>query len=250
MPHAIVLLTDFGERDPYVASRKGVIASGCDVAIHDLTHDIAPHDVFEAAWFLRAAERWWENGAIFVCVVDPGVGTSRRILAMESSKRVFLAPDNGLLTFIDAQTIVSIENESFFLPNGSTTFHGRDRFAPVAAAIANGTALADLGPRVDDIVKIDYTPPAYGDENVSGTIIAIDRFGNAITDIERARIPFHPFALQVHYTTVSRIATTYESDEPFLITGSSGTIEISIGAASAADVLHLRRGDRVEIIRS
>jgi len=245
----IALLTDFGLRDPYVASMKGVIASRCDAAIHDLTHDIAPRDVFEAAWFLRTVERWWGKGTIFVCVVDPGVGTSRRILAAENESRVFLAPDNGLLTFIDGHT-VSVENTSLFLPNGSTTFHGRDRFAPVAAAIAKGAMLRELGPPIEDIVRIDYTPPSYGDERISGSIIAVDRFGNAITDIERARIPFERFELQVHYTTISQIATTYENTEPFLIAGSTGAIEISIGGASAADVLHLRRGDRVEIIQS
>jgi S-adenosylmethionine hydrolase len=246
----IALLTDFGTRDSYVASMRGVIASRCDVAIHDLTHEIAPHDVFEAAWFIRACERWWSEGTIFVCVVDPGVGTSRRIVAMESNGRIFLAPDNGLLTFVDSQAVVSVENESLFLPNGSTTFHGRDRFAPVAAALANGIAIAELGPRVDDIIKIDYTPPDYGNDAVSGTIVAIDRFGNAITDVERARIPFEPFSMKVHYTHVSRLATTYEQDEPFLIVGSGGTLEISIGNASAAAVLHLHRGDRVEISRS
>jgi len=241
MPPAVVLLTDFGTRDPYVASMKGVIASRCDAAIHDLTHEIAPQDVREAAWFLRTAERWWGGGTIFVCVVDPGVGTARRILAGENGGRVFLAPDNGLLTFVDLQTIVSVENESFFLPAGSTTFHGRDRFAPVAAAIANGTAIAELGPRVSEIVTLEHE---------SGTIVAIDRFGNAITDIERASIPFEPFAVRIGDTVVRRVSNTYEGDGPFVIVGSTGTVEISVAGASAADLLQLRRGDRVEIIRS
>src|SRR5262249_14618693 len=201
-------------------------------------HDGAPHDVVEAAWFLRACERWWGEGTLFVCVVDPGVGTSRRIIAAESNGRIFLAPDNGLLTFVDAQTIVSVENESLFLPNGSTTFHGRDRFAPVAAAIANDMPITELGPKIDDVIKIDYTPPVYGRDAVSGTIVAVDRSGNAVTAVERARIPFEPFTLRTHYTHIARVATTYEGSEPFLIVGSGGTLEISIGNASAADVLH------------
>jgi S-adenosylmethionine hydrolase len=246
----IVLLTDFGNRDPYVASMKGVIAARCAAPIHDLSHDIAPHDVFEAAWFVHAVGPLWPEGTIFVCVVDPGVGTARRILAIESAGRIFLAPDNGLLSLMDAQSIVSVENESFFLPNGSTTFHGRDRFAPVAAAIVNGAAISDLGPNVDAIVRLDYTPPSYDAEPVLGRIVSVDRFGNAITDVERARIPFESFALQVHYATISRMASTYEGREPFLIVGSSGTIEISVAGGSAADVLHLRRGDPVEIIRT
>ena len=229
---------------------KGVIASRCDAVIVDLTHEIAPFAVFEAAWFVRTVERWWGAETIFVCLVDPGVGTSRRILAVESRGRIFLAPDNGLLTFVDAETIISVENEALFLPEGSTTFHGRDRFAPVAAALVNGLPLRELGPEINDIVKISYTPPTYNNDIVKGTIVSIDHFGNAITDIERARIPFATFALRVHFATISRLATTYEGDGPFLIAGSSGAIEISIANGNAADLLHLSRSDRVEIVRS
>jgi S-adenosylmethionine hydrolase len=143
----IALLTDFGTRDPYVAAMKGVLASRTDAPVVDLTHETEPFDVFGAAWFLRDVVRWWPEGTIFVCVVDPGVGTSRRIVAAESDGRFFLAPDNGLLTFV-ANAGHAVTNEAFFLPKGSTTFHGRDRFAPVAAAIANGTAIEEMGPRV------------------------------------------------------------------------------------------------------
>src|SRR6266851_10095367 len=102
MPHApaIALLTDFGTRDPYVASMKGVIAGRTDAPVLDLTHEIAPHDVFEEAWFLRMVEKWWPAGTIFVAVVDPGVGTARRIVAASRDQKIFLAPDNGLLTFV------------------------------------------------------------------------------------------------------------------------------------------------------
>src|SRR5258707_2137254 len=123
----IVLLTDFGTRDPYVASMKGVIAGRTDAPIHDLTHEIEPFDVFGAAWFLKTVAPWWPR-AVFVCVVDPGVGTARKIVAMARRDQFFLAPDNGLLTMIDGETAVSVENESLCLPGGSTTFHGRDRF--------------------------------------------------------------------------------------------------------------------------
>jgi S-adenosylmethionine hydrolase len=246
----IVLLTDFGTRDPYVASMKGVIASRTDVPVADLSHEIAPHDVFEGAWFLRTAVRWWPARTIFVAVVDPGVGSDRRILAALEGKRIFLAPDNGLLTFIAADRIWSVENESLFLRDGSTTFHGRDRFAPVAAAIANGTALDVLGPRVGEIVRLDYEEAAYGDELVRGTIVSVDRFGNAITDVERARVPFPSMELRVGTAVIRRMATTYSGEGAFLITGSSGTIEISVAEGSAAALLHLRRGDKVEIRRS
>jgi S-adenosylmethionine hydrolase len=231
----IALLTDFGTRDPYVAAVKGVIASRCECQIIDLTHDVAPFDVWEAAFFLRDVVRYWPAGTIFVCVVDPGVGTARRILAVESEGRIFLAPDNGLLHFVRGDAY-EVTDESLFLADGSTTFHGRDRFAPVAAALATGIHIEDLGPRVDDRVPLDYTP---------GAIIRIDRFGNCVTDL----VPLAtPFAVVVKDQRIDDIRTTYTGDGAFLIIGSTGCIEISVAGGSAASLLQLRRGDRVTIV--
>ena len=247
---AIALLTDFGTRDPYVAAMKGVIASRTNVPLHDLTHDLAPFDIVGAAWFLGTAAKWWPEGTIFVCVVDPGVGTSRRIVAVEEEGRVYLAPDNGLLTFVwKGARAYSIENEALFLPDGSNTFHGRDRFAPVAAAIANGLALTEVGPPLETLVTLRYERPSYDEHAVRGTVVAIDRFGNVITDIEMARIPFAPFALQIRELTVDRVEENYgdAAPGPFLITGSTGCLEISLAHASAAERLHLRRLERVTL---
>jgi S-adenosylmethionine hydrolase len=247
----IALLTDFGTRDPYVASMKGVIAARCRATIHDLTHEIAPQDVFEAAWFLRTAASWWPDGTIVVAVVDPGVGTARRIVAAEIGGKRFLAPDNGLLSLLEGTaSYVSVENEALFLPEGSHTFHGRDRFAPVAAALANGTSLQSLGPLLGGIVRLSYQPPTYSDRRVAGTIVAVDRFGNLITDIERSRVGFDSIILHAGELTIRRIALTYVEGgtEPFLIVGSTGCIEISIANGSAAARLGLGRGDRVEIV--
>ena len=241
----VALITDFGTRDPYVAAMKGVIASRTDAPIVDCTHDIAPFDVWEAAFYIRAIARYWPDGTIFTVVVDPGVGTSRRIIAVDSAGKIFLAPDNGVLTFVIG-IAHSVENESLFLPDGSTTFHGRDRFAPVAAALANGSPIEHLGPRADDLVRIDYSPPSYDRRRVDGTIVGVDRFGNVITDVERSRIPFENFSLQS--PEITRISTTYSGEGPFLIVGSTGCIEISLAGASAATVLQLSRGDRVTIV--
>ena len=246
---AIALLTDFGTRDPYVAAMKGVIASRTDAAIHDLSHEISPFDVLEAAWFLGTIVRYWPSGTIFVCVVDPGVGTERNIIALECEGKFFLAPDNGLLTFVERGGAAhAVTNEKFFLPEGSNTFHGRDRFAPVAAAIAKGTKLDELGPRVESIAKLPYQPPSYG-EVVRGTIVAVDRFGNAITDIERTKVPFMKFALRVRDHVIDRVEANYGGAAPgtFLIVGSTGCIEISVANASAAERLQLRRLERVEL---
>lgn len=244
----IALLTDFGTRDPYVAAMKGVLALRTDAPVIDLTHDIAPFDVLEGAWFLSTVVPYWPEGTIFVCVVDPGVGTARRIVAVENEGRVFLAPDNGLLSFVIRAAGYSVENSALFLPHGSTTFHGRDRFAPVAAALANGMPLADVGPRIESIVTLDYEAPHYG-EQVRGTVVAIDRFGNVITDIEGARVPFPKFAMHIGTHTVARLEENYgdAAPGPFLIVGSTGHLELSIANASAAEQLDVQRLRRVEL---
>ena len=254
MPIRIALLTDFGTRDPYVAAMRGVIAARTSALVSDLSHEIAPFDVMEGAWFLRSVVRFWPAQTLFVCVIDPGVGTERRILAAAQGSHLFLAPDNGLLSLVvdDESTIHSIENPHWFLPDGSTTFHGRDRFAPVAAAIANGLSIAELGPRVTDIARLKYNPPMYYDRVARGTIVAADRFGNLITDIEVARLACARFELHVRDTAIDRLETTYAGADPgpFLIVGSSGCIEISVANASAAERLQLRRLDRVEVWKS
>jgi S-adenosyl-L-methionine hydrolase (adenosine-forming) len=245
----IALLTDFGTRDPYVAAMKGVIASRTDAALHDLSHDIAPFDILGAAWFLATVVAYWPPETIFVCVVDPGVGTERQIVAVEHDGRVLLAPDNGLLTFVPAGDAFAVTNDAFFLPHGSNTFHGRDRFAPLAAAIANGTALAELGPRLERIVALPYEPPSYERDVVRGTIVAVDRFGNAITDVDARTIPFAPFALRTGRHVIERLERNYGDAAPgaFLIVGSTGCIEISVANASAAERLQLRRLERIEL---
>lgn len=239
----IALITDFGTRDPYVAAMKGVIAARTEAPILDCTHEIAPFDVWEAAFYLRAMARYWPDGTIFTVVVDPGVGTSRRIVAIDSAGTFFLAPDNGALTFVIGIGH-SVENESLFLPNGSTTFHGRDRFAPVAAALANGMSIEQLGPRITELVRLDYKAPEYGPRRVAGSIVAVDRFGNLITDIEAERIPFKPFALKEG----APLRTAYTGEGPFLIIGSTGCVEISVAGGSAATLMKLKRGDRVTVV--
>ncbi|HEU4888794.1 MAG TPA: SAM-dependent chlorinase/fluorinase, partial [Thermoanaerobaculia bacterium] len=143
----------------------------------------------------------------------------------------------------------SVENTSLFLPHTSTTFHGRDRFAPVAATLANGMPLADVGPRIESIVTLDYEPPTYGNEVVNGTVVAIDRFGNVVTDIEAARVPFTTFAMHIHDQTIDRIERNYGDARPglFLIVGSTGHLEISIANASAAEQFGVTRLQRVEL---
>ena len=165
--HPVIgLLTDFGQRDPYVAAMKVVIAERCDARILDLGHEISPQAIEEAAFFLSFVVRSLTDArnVIVVAVVDPGVGSQRRILAAHRGSLTLLAPDNGLLSLAvvgSGWAVHSVENDRFFLPHGSATFHGRDRFAPVAAALAKGTPLVELGPAVavESIRRIDYNPP-------------------------------------------------------------------------------------------
>jgi S-adenosylmethionine hydrolase len=248
---AIALLTDFGSRDPYVAAMKGVLASRTEARVIDLSHDIAPFDVIGAAWFLASIIDYWPSGTIFVCVVDPGVGTARKIVALEREGRIFLAPDNGLLTFVGDGRAFAVTNAALFLPDGSNTFHGRDRFAPVAAALANGLAIEEAGEPLNAIERLPYDAPVYERDRARGTIVAVDRFGNAITDVRHASVLFAPFGLRVRDIVIERVETNYgdAAPGPFLIAGSSGCIEISIANASAAERLGLRRLERVELYR-
>jgi S-adenosyl-L-methionine hydrolase (adenosine-forming) len=255
----IALLTDFGSRAPYVAAMKGVIRSRSDAAIVDLTHEVDAFDVFEAAFFLNSVRRYFPADTIFVSVVDPGVGSERKIIAAREERQTFLAPDNGLLSLVlgSAAEVRSVEQSEYFLPDGSRTFHGRDRFAPVAALLAGGLPLERLGPplALGDLVHFDYEPPVYGRACASGSIVSIDRFGNLISDLEVARL----FSLQGAEARagghlIRRLVTTYAeaagTTEPFMIAGSIGTVEISVANGSAADLLQIPRFADIEIQRS
>jgi S-adenosylmethionine hydrolase len=248
----VALLTDFGTRDPYVAAMKLVLADRCDAEVIDLGHEIARHDVMEAAVFLRFALARLEvrRQTIVVAVIDPGVGSERRVLAATRGALTLLAPDNGLLTLSigDGWALRSVENEGLFLPGGSSTFHGRDRFAPVAAALASGAAPGVLGPAVDlaSAVRLPYQPPHLGVDRVRGTILAIDRFGNAVTDVDASMLGDpRDWEAVAGGRVVSAHARTYAEmageREPFLIVGSGGALEVSLSGGSAADVLQLGR---------
>lgn len=262
-PRSIVaLLTDFGTKDPYVAAMKGIIASRSHAEILDLSHEITPFEPYEAGWFLRLVAPTLRPGTDFIdravvaAVVDPGVGTSRKILAALDHGCFYLAPDNGLLSLAlsPRATFVAVDNASLFLPNGSTTFHGRDRFAPVAAALAERlVGLEDLGPAVErsEIVSFDYHPPTAGENGITGTVVAIDRFGNIVTDIDGRQLETgKPVEIILRGRAIRTISRSYgeaSGDDPFAIIGSRGTIEISINRGSAAARLQSERSDEVRL---
>ena len=253
----IALLTDFGTRDPYVAAIRGVLMSKCHATVVDITHQIEPFDVFEAAMSLKFVHRDFPESTIFICVVDPGVGTDRSIIVAEDGGRIYLAPDNGLLS-----PVLSLQARVHRLAGSvvdsgrsSPTFHGRDFFAPAAAMLAEGFPLEEIGPELErgSLRKLEYDPPHIASDWADGTIIAIDRYGNAITDLQADAIRhLEPWSLTAGEHRVEIVVRTYGAapeGQGVLLTGSRGTVEISFKKKSAADLLQLSRGQRVRLER-
>ena len=182
----ITLTTDFGITDPYVGVMKGVIFGIAPAAnIIDITHAIEPQNIVQGAHILEAAHRYFAENTVHVAVVDPGVGTPRRAIAVEALEQRFVAPDNGILTPVlgpEAQVYELIE-EKYFLSPRSSTFHGRDIFAPAAAWIASGVELSQMGPLIKDAKTLDLPEVSVKGQSLSGEIIHIDHFGNLVTNI-------------------------------------------------------------------
>jgi S-adenosylmethionine hydrolase len=250
----IALLTDFGTRDYFVASMKGVILSIDPAAvIVDITHEIPAQDISEAAFTLRACYRDFPAGTIFVAVVDPGVGSERQAILAEAGGRYFIAPDNGLLSFIrdneaDAQ-VFQISNPEFSAAHISSTFHGRDIFAPAAAHLSRGTAPAQFGPLISDYVCVSPTKPTVSEQEIEGEVIHIDRFGNIVTNLKPEDLPAK-FIIKIGDRIIETHRKFYaeaENTEVFSIMGSAGYLEISVREGSAAAVLGARTGDKIRI---
>jgi hypothetical protein len=262
MRPVIALLSDFGSRDHYVGTMKGVILGICpDVTLVDVTHDIAPHDVLDGALELAAAYRFFPAGTIFLAVVDPGVGSARRGIAAEIGDYRFVSPDNGLLTAVVREAaprkIVELTERRYARPTVSRTFEGRDRFAPAAAWLAKGIQMPALGRNLPELHKLDIPQPSVSDDEIRGAVLRIDRFGNLITNIDRRA--FEKFARDAAVqigaggTTVGRLVATYadiQSGEVCALFGSTDHLEFSANARSAADALSLTRGAVVVISRA
>ena len=252
-PPVVALLTDFGHADAYVGVMKGVLLSVCPEArVVDLSHEVAPQDVAGAAFLLEGACGYFPDRTIFVCVVDPGVGSERRIVAVETRRHVFLAPDNGLLGFLadEAKRIVRVENRACFLNPVSRTFHGRDIFAPVAGRLAKGLDPARLGPRTASLRTLDLPEPKAVAGGLEGRVLAIDRFGNLITNIRAGRLA--AAEIRIGRARIAGVKGTYADAAPgelLAVVGSTGRLEISVNRGHAAERLGVRVGDRVRVQR-
>ena len=253
----ITLLTDFGTRDYYVGAMKGVILSiNKNAEIVDITHEVAPQNIRAAAFALVNYYKYFPKGAIHVCVVDPGVGSRRRAVLVETEDYRFIAPDNELLGFILAKQknfrAFELSSEEFFHHPVSRTFHGRDIFAPVAAHLSNGIPAEKLGAEIGDLTTFEIAKPqVISEAKIEGEIIHIDRFGNLVTNFKAGDLP-EKFNLQVNEKRIERHQMFYdeaEKNEIFSIAGSAGFLEIVAFQDSAQSLLKVDAGDKVYLIK-
>ncbi len=242
----ITLLTDFGLSDHYVAAMKGVMLGICPEArLVDISHEVTPYAITEAAYTLAQAWPCFAPGTIHLIVVDPGVGSARRPIVVEAAGHYFVAPDNGVLSMlyeaVPAHSVREITASGFFRQPVSRTFHGRDIFAPTAAHLARGVDSSDFGQIIEEYQYSGFARPVAAASGMwTGTILKVDRFGNLITNFESAvweRLTGQNFEMRVGTRSVTRTAETYasmEGDDLFLIAGSAGYLEISQNQGSAA----------------
>ena len=279
MPGVITLLTDFGSQDAYVAAMKGTVLSIAPSAtLVDITHSIPPQDIYAAAFTLGASHAFFPRRTIHVVVVDPGVGTPRRALLLQTPDALFLAPDNGVLTYVveafrDAHPntaptghlstppppvsvpvpaslrAYTLANKALFRPQISQTFHGRDIFAPVAAHLSLGVPPEAVGPLWEEITVFALPHPQHNqDGSLTGTIIHVDTFGNLITNLKTEVLPKGDLEFMVGGRTISGLRRSYEGGGELLaIVGSSGYLEVAAENGSAAQLLGIGRWSPVRV---
>lgn len=261
MAPVIALLSDFGTRDHYAGTMKGVILGICpDASLVDITHEIPAHDILQGALQLSAAFHYFPARTIFLCVVDPGVGTARRAVAVEAGDYLFVAPDNGLLTMVidevAASRIVELTEPRYARAAVSRTFEGRDRFAPAAAWLGKGIELSALGRPLQRCETLDIPLAAEREGVLYGSVLLVDRFGNVITNVGRRA--FESFAgsgsirIFAAGREIARVVETYGEigqDDVCALFGSSERLELAVRGGSAAARLDAGAGAPVEIRR-
>ena len=269
-PALITLTTDFGIADPYVGVMKGVILGiNPEATLVDISHDIQPQSILEAAFVLEGAHRFFPEGTIHVLVVDPGVGTLRRVVLLTTPSASYLAPDNGVLSYVfrdafpkrpeaAAESQVGlppgcrayhITNSKYWLHPVSSTFHGRDIFAPVAAHLTLGVSAQTLGQETEHLTTLDIQRPERVDQTITGHVVHVDRFGNLITDIPADDLLLREhISVEIRGHLVSRLSPSYhEGDGLLAIIGSHGNLEVFVKNGSAAERLGAGVGERVRV---
>lgn len=251
----ITLTTDFGLVDPWVGVMKGVIATRAPgVPVVDVSHGIPPQDVLAGALVLRHAAPWFPPRTIHVAVVDPGVGSARRALCVETDRALFVGPDNGLLSLAApadrVRRAVELADERFFLTPRSATFHGRDVFAPVAAALATGIDAGALGPSCGAIERLALPEPQRAGNTLRGEVIYVDRFGNLVTNVAGDAFPREGASVNIGGAGIPHVAASYASGSPgslVAVVNSWNLLEIAVRNGSAARTLTLGVGAPVAV---
>jgi len=253
----ITLTTDFGVRDTFVGEMKGAILSiAPEVAVVDLCHDVPRHDVAAGAFLVDVGTRAFPDDAIHVVVVDPGVGTARRAVAVETAAGVYVAPDNGVLARALARRRIvrahALEEASYRRHGVGATFEGRDRFAPAAARIARGTPLDRLGPAVEVACGPRSRSRPLPGHTVPVAVVHVDRFGNVYLDVEHDAFDdgLEPYVLRPDGGTIDRVVRAYGdagTDDPVLLFNSAGVLEIAVREGSASETLGIERGARLQV---
>ncbi len=251
----IALLSDFGTHDPFVGAMKGVMLSKAPgLTIIDITHQIPPQDIQAAAFYLMAATPYMPKGTLFLTVVDPTVGTGRGIVWARTERHQFISPDNGLISWVEQKEKIIearfISNSSLFMENISSTFHGRDIMAPVAAAIAKGLPEKKIGPLFPGYRRFPFPQPVKAGNRITGQVIAIDHFGNVITNIQREFL-----SARAVFTVADRmmkgLKLTYASvpeGEPLALIGSFGFLEFAVRNGNFARTFEVKVGAPVEAV--
>jgi S-adenosylmethionine hydrolase len=253
----ITLLTDFGLKDPYVASMRGVILTinpRCTLA--DITHQVNSHDIKEGAFILGQAYSNFPKGTIHLSVIDPAVGSSRKPILIVTKNYFFVGPDNGLFTIAlrreRVKQVVVLTNQKFFLSKISSTFHGRDIFAPVAAYLSLGVKPESFGPSIKSWHHIPFPDPAMKQEKLIGEIVHVDAFGNLVSNIDRKSLhqfsKDYSFDIRIGRRNISSLKKGYwegKRNELMALFGSAGFLEISIRKGNAQKFLKIKKGDPI-----
>jgi S-adenosylmethionine hydrolase len=256
----VCFMTDFGWEDSYVGMMKGVILSSApDAQLVDLTHGVPPQNIREGAYQLMTSYTHFPEGTYFLCVVDPGVGSQRRIILADAGKRTFIGPDNGLLSWVFAREkpdrVVDV-SRGIGAKNIGATFHGRDIMAPVLGALLTGASAATLGSTLKEWVNLPFPAVTKSGSKWEGEILSVDRFGNLITNFPSADVAGFSSHAKVWFDlgektpTVRGLSPTYTSvdkGKPLAIAGSAGFVEIAVRDGSAAELTGLKEGSKISL---
>jgi S-adenosylmethionine hydrolase len=257
----VAFLSDFGTRDHYAGTLKAVVLGVCpEATLVDIGHEIPAHDVLAGALELAACYKYFPKDTIFLVVVDPGVGSSRRGIAVDTGDYRFVAPDNGVLSAVFEEAppkrVVELTERKYARATVSRTFEGRDRFAPAAGWLAKGINITWLGKSIVDYQTIALPKPAVAGEEIHGIVVRVDRFGNLITNIDRKTFEQFSNGGQISVRAggrdVARVVATYSEapvGELCALFGSTDHLEIAINAGNAASTLALDRGAAISVRR-